>query len=91
MDIYVYRYLCPQAIQTVLSDVDRFPPLRKRTPRVDLVGTGKADEERRQRRKELLAEGTSFHQTLALEASWACANSFVSHADMFLPSAGVRV
>ena len=57
MDIYVYRYLCPQAIQTVLSDVDRFPPLRKRTPRVDLVGTGKADEERRQRRKQLLAEG----------------------------------
>ena len=53
----MYRYLCPQAIQTVLSDVDRFPPLRKRTPRVDLVRTGKADEERRQRRKELLADG----------------------------------
>ena len=30
MDEYVYQYLCPSAIQTVLEDEDSFPPLNKK-------------------------------------------------------------
>jgi hypothetical protein len=30
MDEYVYSYLCPTAIQTVLEDEESFPPLNKK-------------------------------------------------------------
>jgi hypothetical protein len=30
MDEYVYCYLCPAAIQTVLEDEETFPPLNKK-------------------------------------------------------------
>ena len=39
MDEYVYQYLCPPAIQSVLEDPDRFPSVRKRTANIDTVVT----------------------------------------------------
>ena len=59
MDEYVYQYLCPPAIQSVLEDPDRFPPVRKKTAEVDTVRDPELEAKRTEMRKEALKEAVA--------------------------------
>ena len=56
MDEYVYQYLCPPSIQSVLEDPDKFPPVRKKPSEVDLVIDPELEKRRTEMRKEALKE-----------------------------------
>ena len=68
MDEYVYQYLVPPAIQQVLEDEERFPPVSKRIATIDRVLNPKAEAVKSKRRKKKLVEALAAFDRHDLDA-----------------------
>ena len=59
MDEYVYQYLCPSAIQTVLEDEESFPPLNKKIPAIDILPDPRSEKDKYDERMRLVNDAVS--------------------------------